>query len=238
MVALIVALFFTPYMAVAQCYTIGCRSFTQSSGGSSHTFSGPANSDQGNTCSGASCTITIQPTNTNDVLVLVTYTPSNVTISSISGCGTWVTGTNSNFSAYNSVSGAENAAYLPAATAACGSVTVTMSSAPSGTWDIVTDGFQVSPTSPIAAIDQLAATNTNSSSCTSTCTGSSFSGLTGTSDLIVQAVNDGSGASSPSSPYSWDSVQAFAYVLNSTATTAPTWTQTSGGFQTLGFAFK
>jgi hypothetical protein len=32
MVALVVALFFTPYMAVAQCYTIGCRSFSQSIG--------------------------------------------------------------------------------------------------------------------------------------------------------------------------------------------------------------
>jgi hypothetical protein len=33
MVALVVALFFTPYMAVAQCYTIGCRTFSQSSAG-------------------------------------------------------------------------------------------------------------------------------------------------------------------------------------------------------------
>lgn len=34
MVALIVALFFTPYWTVAQCYQIGCRSFAQSAGGS------------------------------------------------------------------------------------------------------------------------------------------------------------------------------------------------------------
>jgi hypothetical protein len=33
MVALVIALFFTPYMAVAQCYTIGCRAFSQPSGG-------------------------------------------------------------------------------------------------------------------------------------------------------------------------------------------------------------
>jgi hypothetical protein len=58
MVALIVALFFTPYMAVAQgCWTIGCRTFTQSAG-TGITIDSHCTTDNAGTGATVSCTLT------------------------------------------------------------------------------------------------------------------------------------------------------------------------------------
>jgi hypothetical protein len=117
----------------------------------------------------------------------------------------------------------------------CISITVNLTSAESGSWSFNTIEFTRSTGTP--TLDALASTNTNTSSCTS-CTGASFTSLSGASDLIVQVTNTGSGTSSPSSPYVWDTNQFASYALNSIQLTAPTWTQSSGGFQAFGVAFK
>lgn len=184
------------------------------------------------------------PTTANSVLVFAIYTngTDNVTISSIAltGCtgsiGAWTGGTGTSYHANQSGSPGNMVwAYNITNGGGCTGFTVVVSAAPVAGWGANVDEWTRSTGS--ATLDALASTNTNSSSCT-TCTGSSFTSLSGTSDLIVQIVNTGSGAGSPSSPYSWDADSFAAYVLNSTVTTAPTWTQSSGGFQTFGVAFK
>jgi hypothetical protein len=85
-------------------------------------------------------------------------------------------------------------------------------------------------------LDALAATNINSTSCSGSCSLSSFPTLTGSSDLLVQVLNWGS-ASSPSAPYVFDSLGYSIYALNSTQTTAPT-IGNSGYMQSSGLAFK
>jgi hypothetical protein len=183
-------------------------------------------------------------TTANSVLVLAAYTngPDNVTISSIAltGCtgsiGTWTGGTGTSYHANQSGSPGNMVwAYNITNGGGCNGFTVVVSAAPASGWGVNVDEWTSSNGS--ATLDALSSTNTNSSSCTS-CTGSSFTSLSGTSDLILQITNTGSGTGSPSSPYAWDGNSAFAYVLNSTATAAPTWTQSSGGFQTFGVAFK
>jgi hypothetical protein len=65
MVALVVALFFTPYMAVAQCYTIGCRAFSQSSAGSGIALrAGHTVVDNGGSGGTATCSIPVAPGDT------------------------------------------------------------------------------------------------------------------------------------------------------------------------------
>jgi hypothetical protein len=237
--ALWLALLILPCTALAQCYTIPCVTGAMASNtGSSHTFTYGLSNDQGNTCSGASCTMPISSTIANSVVALAIYTPSNVTVSSVSGCSaTWSTGTSSNYSAYNSAVGGTNLTLAPSVAAACTSVTVTLSAAPSGNWDIVEDEFTVTGTGP-AVVDQLASSNLNSTGCTS-CTLSAFTGLTGTSDLLLQAINYGGSGSTVGSPYAFDTNSAFAYLANSTSGTAPVLTQsTSSGAASLGVALK
>jgi hypothetical protein len=239
MVALIVALFFTPYMAVAQCYTIGCRSFNQSSVGASWSL---LQSPAQECAAGATCAMTITSTTASSVGTAAAYLSDSNSISSVSlsGCtgsaGTWTGGTGASYAAFNS-SGAEGIAwaYNLGNGGGCTLVTITMTAAETSTWTIVYDEFSRGGGTP--AIDALASSNTNSSSCT-TCTGSSFTSLSGSSDLLLQVVADGSSTGSPSSPYLWDSNELTAYALNSTQTTAPTWTQSGGPFVTLGAAFK
>jgi hypothetical protein len=239
MVALLVALFFTPYMAVAQCYTIGCRSFNQSSAGASWSLLQGVAQD---CAAGSTCAIEITTTTANSVAVPSAYTADSNSISSVSlsGCtgsaGTWTGGTGASYAAFNS-SGAEGIAwaYNLGNGGGCTLVTITMTSAETAAWSASFDEFSRGGGTP--AIDALASSNTNSSSCT-TCTGSSFTSLSGSSDLLLQVVADGSSTGSPSSPYLWDSNELTAYALNSTQTTAPTWTQSGGPFVSLGAAFR
>jgi hypothetical protein len=206
--------------------------------GTTHTFAYALSNDQGNTCSGASCTMTISSTIANSVVALAIYTPSNVTVSSVSGCSaTWSIGASSSYSAFNSAVSGTNLTFAPSVAAACTSVAVTLSAAPSGNWDIIEDEFTVTGTGP-AVVDQLASSNLNSTGCTS-CTLSGFTGLTGTNDLLLQAINYGGSGSTVGSPYTFDTNSAFAYLANSTSGTAPILTQsTSSGAVSLGVALK
>jgi hypothetical protein len=245
MVALVVALFFTPYWAVAQCYQVGCRTFSTgapptASWTAVQTSTG-ASCPAGNTCSlfsGGS----ILSTTANTVIVAAAYVATNNTISSIalSGCsgsaGTWTGGSGTGYAVYNATyAGGVALAYNLGNSGGCTTLTVTLASAEPSTWSLAFDEFSRGSGSPV--LDTLSSTNTSTSSCTA-CTGSAFSSLSGSSDLLVQIISDGSSTGNPSSPYVWDSFELLAYALNSIQTTAPTWTQSGGGFLSLGAAFK
>jgi hypothetical protein len=207
-------------------------------GGGAHTFAFYDRVDQGGTCTTATCTYGISGVpGASTVVMVFVYAPGNEYISSVTGCSaTWITGSGSAYAAFNSAAGSAAVAYALNAATACASVTVTLSAAPSGSWDSITNEYTYTG-SGTATIDQLAATNTNTTSCSS-CSASGFTGLTGTSDLMVQLINDNTGVSAPSSPYVWDGGDVAIYALNITSGTAPTITQTAGPFQSLGFAFK
>jgi hypothetical protein len=70
MVALVIALFFTPYMAVAQCYTIGCRAFSQSAGGGAPSI---VQSQSTGTTAGQTTLSLTTPVTAGNILVAVIY---------------------------------------------------------------------------------------------------------------------------------------------------------------------
>jgi hypothetical protein len=189
---------------------------------------------------GPTCTFSITATTANSVVVVPVYTATNLTITSatLAGCatpGTFTGGSGSSYQAFGSPPGGLAWGYILGNGGGCTDLSVTMSAADSGNISPSVEEFSRGGGTPV--LDTLASTNTNTTSCTS-CTGSSFPSLSGTKDLMVQIANTGSGTGNPSSPYAWDHNDITAYVLNSTATAAPTWTQSSGGFETFGVAFK
>jgi hypothetical protein len=127
-VALIVALFFTPYWAVAQCYTIGCRSFSQSTSTNitlgSHCVSGQPSSNI------ASCTLTVSA---GDL----------ITVGSEGRAGTAFTVTDSASQTYTSVYFATDSAnpsisgieYV--ANSAAGSITITSDASVSSAHSVI-----------------------------------------------------------------------------------------------------
>lgn len=187
---------------------------------------------------GTTCTSSLAATTANSVLVVTAYGVG--TNSHLTGCtgggGTWVTGTSSSFVAWDATT-ANLMAMAYNITGAGGATSVTCTFANSQSAPIVAVSEWTRSTG-VPTLDQLAASNLNTSSCVGTCTLSSFSGLTGTSDLLVQSLNTGVGVANPSSPYVWDDQDVTIYALNSTQTTAPTLSQTGGSMQSLGVAFK
>lgn len=232
------ALLFLPLVSFGQ-WQIGQRSFVvPPSGPATWTY---VQTWTANCSAGSSCTVSPNPTIANSVVLPVVFTPDSNTISSASltgcssGAGTWTGGSGASYAVFNSPSpGGLIWAYNLGNSGGCNGLTVNLTNPEAGGWELAYVEFTRSSGSP--TLDALA-TPAATSSCT-TCTGSPFSSLTGTSDLIIQIANTGSGTGNPSSPYTWDVDDIVAYVLNSTATTAPTWSQSSGGFQTFGVAFK
>jgi hypothetical protein len=187
---------------------------------------------------GTTCTISgIAATTANSVLFVSAYGGTN---SHLTGCtgggGTWVTGSTSSFVAWDTTSASLMAiAYNITGTGGATSITCTFANSESAP---IVEVSEWTRSTGVPTLDQLAATNLNTSSCTSTCSLSSFSGLTGAGDLLVQSLNDDTGIGNPSSPYVWDNQDVAIYALNSTQTAAPTIAQTSGVLQSLGIAFK
>lgn len=96
------------------------------------------------------------------------------------------------------------------------------------------------------AVDQLVTAPVQSASC-STCTAAAYTGLTGTSDLMVQLVGIANNPATPSAPYQLDSNLVWIYALNNSSGTAPTVCNSSsssscvadaGSFAATGLAFK
>lgn len=189
----------------------------------------PVSCSNGTTCSIAG-TFTA-----NSVRVISAYAGNNVYLTGCTGGGgTWVTGSTANFALYNATAGMMAAAYNVGGTG--GTATITCTYSGSATSPVVgMDEFTKS--SGTASLDALSSTTVNST-CAGTCTLAAFSSLTGTSDLLVQIIDWGSGVGNPTAPYVWDSQQLDAYALGSRQTAAPTITQSGGGWQALAFAFK
>lgn len=238
MVALLVALLLIPFTASAQ-WQIGQRSFAQAPVTASWSF---VQSTGGGCSVGPTCTFAITPTTANSVIIVPVYTATNLTMTSavLQGCstpGTFTGGSGSSYQAFGSPPGGTAWGYILGNGGGCTDLLVTMSAADSGNIAPFLLEFSRGGGTPVLDALSTTSSNLNTTSCT-TCTGSSFTSLSGTKDLIVQVTNTGSGTSSPSSPYVWDPNQFASYALNSIQLTAPTWTQSSGGFQTFGVAFK
>jgi hypothetical protein len=238
MVALVVALLFTPYMAVAQCYTIGCRAFSQSTPAPTWAYVDTAFNAACSSAS-ASCTVTgLTPTTAGSVLVAFLGSAANgvTSIASASGGGgTWNLCASSGCYVSNLSGSTLDAAYNITGTGGATSVTVTLGSVAGVSWVAVVDEFTCTANCGTNSLDALGAVSDSTTNCTS-CTGSSFTGITA-GDLCVSGAFPGGTLSAVSSPYTFDSV-GEAYSLNTPRGTAPTWTQTSGHFSANGMCFK
>lgn len=204
-------------------------------------------------CSASSttCSVTVSATTSGSILVAADYQPSGYNghiASGSGGGGTWTlcASTGCLASATGDL-GAMDLAYNITGTGGATSISLTVSSAPSVAWGLAIDEWKCTANCGAIALDQSSRTAT-SSSCSSSCTAASFTGLAGTSDLLIQGINVDNSPGTITSPYSLDSTRDFAYALGSVQLTAPTvcqsttggscGTPSAGAFQATAIAFK
>lgn len=234
--ALICALM--PMYAFAQCYMIPCRTGATASAAAAPVWTYVDTAVNASCAAGNSCVVTgLTSTQTNSVLIAAYEVSSGFApnISAVSGGGgAWPLCPST--SCYESLGGVGtiDQAYNVTGSGGATSVTVTLASATSQTWIAAVAEWHCTANCGTIALDQIA-TNVTSSSCAS-CTGASFSGLTGTSDICEQlAFNNGI---TGYGTYTSDSTGAIPYLLNSVSGTAPTFTQPTGSFIASGMCFK
>ncbi len=181
------------------------------------------------TCSSTSntCTIAVSSTGANHagVLLAENATGSSVTITSVSGGGTWTRPAACHL--FSAASGSINCAYTLSTTASATSITLTWSSATPGFSRI--SFYEYSSTTTSIIIDAGAtAINAGSNATSTTPIGVSLT-LTGANDVIVQGIaTQGATVSSVAAPYSGFLASSTQFGssnnLNTASSSPPTWT--------------
>jgi DNA-binding winged helix-turn-helix (wHTH) protein len=195
-----------------------------------------------NSCSGTTCTVSLSTTTAGSVLVagMFDITAAGHTIASASGGGgTWSLCASSGCALTQSAFSLDMA-YNITGTGGATSVVTTLNSS-STNWGVDIDEWKCTANCGTIALDQIVGTKYTSASCSTGCLGAGFTGLTGTSDLIVDFVDRTTAAGTPSSPYVYDgnSGDWIAYALNIKSGTAPTLPlKVAGPFAATGLAFK
>jgi hypothetical protein len=189
---------------------------------------------------GTTCTITgLTSTQTNSVLIAGYEIDSGFSaniVSATGGGGTWIVCASLNCYKTLGGTGTVDQAYNLTGTGGATSVTITTSSSIGVGWIAAAAEFHCTANCGTIALDQIGI-NTSSASCAS-CTGASFTGLTGTSDICEQFTYTPSGLSGGGT-YTLDSSTGLPYLLNAASGTAPTFTQSSaGGFVSSGICFQ
>jgi DNA-binding winged helix-turn-helix (wHTH) protein len=194
-------------------------------------------------CSGTSCAVPLVATTAGSVLVAGTLdlNAAGHTISSATGGGgTWALCPESGCLVTQSPQFSLDMAYNITGTGGAKSVTVTLDSADSN-WTAIVDEWKCTASCGTIALDQIVSKKYTSALCSTDCLGAGFTGLTGTSDLIVSLVDRTQEAGVPSSPYVYDTTagQWIAYAPNITSGAAPTLPlKVVGVFAATGLAFK
>jgi hypothetical protein len=186
---------------------------------------------------GTTCTVTVTSTGAGNLLVgTVLVGNTGLTISSVSGGGTWThCGTCQMF---NATAGGTDASYTLSSTSGATSIVFTLSASNSGgAW--VAAVLEYSYTAGPISFD--AASTRNQSTASASQAGVALT-LTGSNDVIVQTATEQSSASAISAPYTqpalFPSGDGVAGAINTASGTAPTWTATSGQAGLMGIAFK
>jgi hypothetical protein len=192
--------------------------------------------------SGTTCSVGVSATTAGSVMVASIFdlTGAGDTITSVTGGGgTWNTCTSAGCKA--TVGGFSlNTAYNITGTGGATSITVNIN-ASNASWYAMVGEFKCTANCGTISLDAAASANYTNSSCTTLCSGTPFTGITGASDLIVNTVNRATAAGTPSSPYTYGTIPGMwmAYALNYNSGIAPTLPLTTAGpFGAIGLAFK
>jgi hypothetical protein len=206
------------------------KNYTTSSGGggTAHTFSQVQSKNSSFNCgsSSASCSVSVSATGSGNagVIVVVYYGTSSVTISSITGGGTWNLnpGTSSCFNSSHHLGTAT--AWIGSLTGGATTITVNTGTAPTSGYLVYYFEYAYTPSDGGVVLDSATST---SNSGVNPIPGASPT-ISGTSDVITQVVSaDNNQPTAISAGYGnltavGDS--AVANLLNTTSATVPNWT--------------
>ena len=193
------------------------------------------------TCAaGTSCTVTMSATTANSLIVFAMIDGSNAsnTIASVTGgSGTTTLCPAHSCAVAGSGGYSQDQAYNLNNTGGSTSFTVNITTASTlDGWAVF--ALEVRRTPSGATLDQVASTNPSQASC-STCNGSTFTSLTGTSDFIANFVSPNNGPpTSPSLPYVVDTTGFWVYALGTTASPATFSQSPASNSASSGLAFK
>jgi hypothetical protein len=185
-------------------------------------------------CSGGSCAVTVTSTGAGHIIVVGTMTTNNVTISSISGGGTYTHC--SNCATGDATSGWVDMSYTASSTSGATTITANMSANGGSTWVAVV--WEESST--LAFSFDASNNHDDTANCTS-CTGTSLT-LTGSNDAIFTIASCGgtcSAITTYTSDGSFPGGDGSAHLYNTNSGTAPTWTQSpTSHLATCAVSFK
>jgi len=192
-----------------------------------HVFSSACN------VSSATCNVTVASTGTGH-LILIGMSISNADfITSVSGAGTYTVP--GGCEGADSTTSSTSCAYNLSSTSGVTTITVTRTSTTTGTWRC--EVLELSSTATPFVLDVVG--NRDQSTNTTTPAGVTLT-LSGSNDVILQTAQSSTGQTSISinAPYTIETCGAnrmcFAWSLNTTSGTAPTWTMASSGHAALG----
>jgi hypothetical protein len=166
-------------------------------------------------CSGTTCTITLGTATTAGSILVAGSIDNNYPSTRYLSSGTGAGGTWVNCSTCGaSIASLWNNSLTYNLTGTGGSTSITMTlSSTSTSWDLFVAEFKCTANCTAITVDQLG-TPVSSTTCNNSCPGASFTGLTGSSDLIVNFTAFNGGSTSVSSPYNW-SAAPVSYALGS-----------------------
>lgn len=180
---------------------------------------------------GTTCNLTVTSTGTGHVLIgVLLQATTTAAISSVSGGGTWVHP--ASCSASDTNGGSVDVAYVLSSTSGTTTITVTSTKSfvsQNGVWEVGEYSFTASP----AVFD---ACGTPASRTTGTTIAGAAISLTGTNDVIIQAIGCGQtcstsatggfvGATPWLSPNDFPGGDGVGGSINTSSTTAPNWAQ-------------
>lgn len=190
-------------------------------------------------CVANPCTATFSTATTagSVIIAALSSVTSTDTITTVSGGGgTWTLCVASGCKTTQTTIGAIDIAMNITGTG--GATAIAITDAASNPAFVAAAEFKCTANCGTIALDKIPATFGNSAGC-GTCTSAGFTGLTGTSDVIVHFMNYDNTMSAPSGGYVISPSAVFLYHINSAVGTAPTVTQTaSGNFVATGIAIK
>jgi hypothetical protein len=176
---------------------------TQPSGGGSNTWttstgwSTTGTTSSSLTCSPACTAMTVPTTVVGDLVTIELFNVAGgVSISSVSGGGTWVVPGGTSCNASQAGAGHVHCAFMLGAASAVTSITITMTGSQGGNFFNIRSYHPSSTT----AVAETVPAGTTSSSCSNNCNAPSVT-LTGTSDVIVSTIATGDSGCSAASPF-------------------------------------
>jgi hypothetical protein len=228
-----------PHWSMGQ-YTVPQHTGATSAASGGHTFA-LVQHPHNVSCSGSSatCAITLTQNTGSGNLGIISFdatTSTTVSISSISGAGSWTHCTNC--SQKDSSNDQVDASYIYSTTGGVGSISVTLTTAPGSSWGASYTEYSFTGSGGVTL--DASNGNTNGGTTCTTCTMPSLS-LTGSRDVIFYQSNNDNGFGCPGSPWTNpcdEATTAIVAAINVTSTLASLAQSPAGNQATSALAFK